>query len=133
MAFRTAGRLALREALRAGTMVLLEPVVEVTVTVPDEAVGGVLGDLAARRGRVSGSTARRYDRGHGDRAAGRTVRLRDAVAQSDAGPGHLHDPADRLRRGTGRAVRRLTARWPRPFAFAGGATVSVCPGRLGRV
>ncbi|WP_405679342.1 elongation factor G [Streptomyces sp. NBC_01511] len=58
MAFRTAGRLALREALRSGTMVLLEPVVEVTVTVPDEAVGGVLGDLAARRGRVSGSTAR---------------------------------------------------------------------------
>lgn len=58
MAFRTAGRLALREALRAGAMALLEPVVEVTVTVPDEAVGGVLGDLAARRGRVSGSTAR---------------------------------------------------------------------------
>ncbi|MFF1916100.1 elongation factor G [Streptomyces sp. NPDC058239] len=58
MAFRTAGRLALREALRSSVMVLLEPVVEVTVTVPDDAVGGVLGDLAARRGRVSGSTAR---------------------------------------------------------------------------
>ncbi|MEV0778330.1 elongation factor G [Streptomyces sp. NPDC050433] len=58
MAFRTAGRLALREALRAGAMTLLEPVVEVTVTVPDDAVGGVLGDLAARRGRISGSTAR---------------------------------------------------------------------------
>ncbi|MFE6668216.1 elongation factor G [Streptomyces sp. NPDC057697] len=58
MAFRTAGRFALREALRAGAMVLLEPVAEVTVTVPDDAVGGVLGDLAARRGRVSGSTAR---------------------------------------------------------------------------
>ncbi|MEU3461018.1 elongation factor G [Streptomyces sp. NPDC006733] len=58
MAFRTAGRLALREALRASAMVLLEPVVEVTVTVPDDAVGGVLGDLAARRGRVSGSAAR---------------------------------------------------------------------------
>ncbi|KQV16615.1 elongation factor G [Kitasatospora sp. Root107] len=58
LAFRTAGRLALREALRAGTMALLEPVVEVTVTVPDAAVGGVLGDLAARRGRVSGSTGR---------------------------------------------------------------------------
>ncbi|MFJ9906921.1 elongation factor G [Streptomyces sp. NPDC101152] len=57
-AFRTAGRLGLREALRACAMVLLEPVVEVTVTVPEEAVGGVLGDLAARRGRVSGSTAR---------------------------------------------------------------------------
>ncbi|MGW2847924.1 elongation factor G [Streptomyces sp. NPDC001274] len=58
MAFRTAGRFALREALRASAMVLLEPVAEVTVTVPDDAVGGVLGDLAARRGRVSGQTAR---------------------------------------------------------------------------
>ncbi|MFF3171575.1 elongation factor G [Streptomyces sp. NPDC057900] len=58
MAFRTAGRFALREALRACAMVLLEPVAEVTVTVPDDAVGGVLGDLAARRGQVSGSTAR---------------------------------------------------------------------------
>ena len=57
-AFRTAGRLGLREALRACTTVLLEPVVEVTVTVPEDAVGGVLGDLAARRGRVTGSTTR---------------------------------------------------------------------------
>ncbi|MER7640511.1 elongation factor G [Streptomyces sp. NPDC087305] len=57
-AFRTAGRLGLREALRACTTVLLEPVVEVTVTVPEDAVGGVLGDLAARRGRVTGSSAR---------------------------------------------------------------------------
>ncbi|GAA3137987.1 elongation factor G [Streptomyces rectiviolaceus] len=58
MAFRTAGRFALRAALRAATMELLEPVVELTATVPDDAVGGVLGDLAARRGRVSDSTTR---------------------------------------------------------------------------
>ncbi|MCX4821363.1 elongation factor G [Streptomyces sp. NBC_01142] len=57
LAFRAAGRFALREALRASTVELLEPVVEVTVTVPENGVGGVLGDLAARRGRVSGSTA----------------------------------------------------------------------------
>jgi elongation factor G len=57
-AFRTAGRLGLREALRGCAMVLLEPVVEVTVTVPEDAVGGVLGDLAARRGRVTGSAVR---------------------------------------------------------------------------
>ncbi|GGQ49238.1 elongation factor G [Streptomyces mutabilis] len=57
-AFRTAGRFGLRDALRVSKMVLLEPVVEVTVTVPEDAVGGVLGDLAARRGRVTGSDTR---------------------------------------------------------------------------
>ncbi|MGW4164157.1 elongation factor G [Streptomyces sp. NPDC004788] len=58
LAFRAAGRFALREALRASEMTLLEPVAEVTVTVPEDAVGTVLGDLAARRGRVNGSTTR---------------------------------------------------------------------------
>ncbi|TQE25761.1 elongation factor G [Streptomyces ipomoeae] len=58
MAFRTAGRLGLREAMRGCVMALLEPVADVTVTVPADAVGGVLGDLAARRGRVSDSVAR---------------------------------------------------------------------------
>lgn len=57
-AFRTAGRLGLREALRASVLRLLEPVAEVVVTVPADAVGGVLGDLAARRGRVAGSAVR---------------------------------------------------------------------------
>ncbi|MBW8803671.1 MAG: elongation factor G, partial [Catenulisporales bacterium] len=58
MAFRTAGRLGLREALRAATLALLEPVVELTVTAPEDSAGAVLGDLAARRGRVTDSTAR---------------------------------------------------------------------------
>ncbi|MER8040388.1 elongation factor G [Streptomyces hydrogenans] len=58
LAFRTAGRAALREALRASVMTLLEPVAEVTVTVPAESFGPVLGDLAARRGRVADSRVR---------------------------------------------------------------------------
>ncbi|MFF3638893.1 elongation factor G [Streptomyces sp. NPDC002250] len=58
MAFRTAGRLGLRAALGVCAMALLEPVAEVTVTVPEDAVGGVLGDLSARRGRVTGSRTR---------------------------------------------------------------------------
>ncbi|MGW7071194.1 elongation factor G [Streptomyces sp. NPDC054855] len=58
MAFRTAGRFALRTALREATMQLLEPVAELTATVPDDAVGGVLGDLAARRAHVTNSTTR---------------------------------------------------------------------------
>ncbi|MFH9796170.1 elongation factor G [Streptomyces virginiae] len=57
MAFRAAGRFGLREALRLSTMELLEPIAEVTVNVPEDAVGSVLGDLAARRGRVSGQAA----------------------------------------------------------------------------
>ncbi|MEU6058825.1 elongation factor G [Streptomyces sp. NPDC047097] len=57
-AFRTAGRFALREALRTAGTVLLEPVAEVTATVPADTVGGVLGDLAARRGRVTGQSVR---------------------------------------------------------------------------
>ena len=58
MAFRTAGMLGLRAALRASTLTLLEPVAELTVTAPDDTVGAVLGDLAARRGRVTDSTSR---------------------------------------------------------------------------
>jgi len=58
LAFRTAGRLGLREALRASVLQPLEPVAEVVVTVPSDGVGGVLGDLAARRGHVVDSTVR---------------------------------------------------------------------------
>lgn len=58
LAFRTAARLGLRDALRASAMATLEPVVEMTVTVPEDYVGAVLGDLAARRARVSGSVTR---------------------------------------------------------------------------
>lgn len=55
LAFRTAGRLGLRAALRAGRTGLLEPVVEAVVDTPADSLGAVLGDLAARRGQVSGS------------------------------------------------------------------------------
>ncbi|GAA1638446.1 elongation factor G [Actinoplanes couchii] len=58
MAFRAAGRFGLRAALRACTLTLLEPVAEVTVSAPGEAIGAVLGDLAARRAQVTDSTVR---------------------------------------------------------------------------
>lgn len=58
LAFRTAGLLGLRQALRASELVVLEPLAEVTVTAPQDAVGTVLGDLTARRGRVTDSTVR---------------------------------------------------------------------------
>jgi elongation factor G len=58
MAFRTAGRFGLRQALRACTLTLLEPVAEVTVSAPSDAIGAVLGDLAARRAQVTDSSVR---------------------------------------------------------------------------
>jgi elongation factor G len=52
MAFKIAASMAFKEACRKAGMVLLEPVMRVEVTVPEEFLGEVLGDLNARRGRV---------------------------------------------------------------------------------
>ena len=55
MAFQIAGGLGLKEAAKAGNVVLLEPVLELGVLVPDEYVGAVMSDLSGRRGRVAGT------------------------------------------------------------------------------
>ena len=52
MAFKIAGSMAIKKALRAASPVLLEPVMAVTVTTPEDYVGEVMGDLSSRRGRV---------------------------------------------------------------------------------
>jgi elongation factor G len=54
MAFKLAGALAMRQALDAASPVLLEPVMHVTVSAPEDAVGDVIGDLNSRRGRPLG-------------------------------------------------------------------------------
>jgi elongation factor G len=54
LAFKLAGAQAMREALLAAQPVLLEPVMLVTVSVPEECVGDVIGDLNSRRGRPQG-------------------------------------------------------------------------------
>jgi elongation factor G len=55
MAFKIAGRLAIREAMAKADPVLLEPISMLEVTVPSEYQGDVMGDLNARRGRVQGT------------------------------------------------------------------------------
>ncbi|MGD8192779.1 elongation factor G [Brevibacillus ginsengisoli] len=58
MAFKVAGSLALKEAAKKCGAVLLEPIMKVEVTVPDEYMGDVMGDLNSRRGRIEGMDAR---------------------------------------------------------------------------
>jgi elongation factor G len=55
MAFKLAGSLAMRQALEQCSPVLLEPIMLVTASVPDENVGDVMGDLSSRRGRPMGT------------------------------------------------------------------------------
>ena len=54
MAFKIAGSMAFKDAYAKAEPVLLEPIMEIEVTVPDEAVGAVNGDLNSRRGRLHG-------------------------------------------------------------------------------
>jgi elongation factor G len=58
MAFKIAGSLALKEAVRRGRSVILEPIMDVEVTTPDEFLGDVIGDLNARRGHIQGMEMR---------------------------------------------------------------------------
>src|SRR5687767_14558721 len=55
MAFKMAGSLAMKQALEQAGAVLLEPIMLVTASVPDESVGDVMGDLSSRRGRPLGT------------------------------------------------------------------------------
>jgi elongation factor G len=61
-AFQMAGALALREAAAATRVILLEPIDEITVLVPDDFVGAIMGDLSSRRGRVLGTATAGQDR-----------------------------------------------------------------------
>src|ERR671918_1311688 len=57
MAFKMAGSIAMKQALEQAGAVLLEPIMLVTLSVPDETVGDVIGDLSSRRGRPLGTEA----------------------------------------------------------------------------
>jgi len=61
-AFQMAGALALKEAAAATKVILLEPIDEVSVLVPDDLVGAVMSDLSGRRGRVLGTDTAGNDR-----------------------------------------------------------------------
>ena len=58
LAFKIAGSMAFKEAMLKANATLLEPIMRVTVTVPEDYMGDVLGDITARRGQISGMETR---------------------------------------------------------------------------
>jgi elongation factor G len=72
MAFKIAGSMAVQEAARRAGLKLLEPVMDVDVTTPEEYMGAVVGDLSSRRGKV-GET--------GQRASSRFIRAQVPLAE----------------------------------------------------
>jgi elongation factor G len=63
LSFKTAGRIAFRKAMEQAKPTILEPVMNVEITIPDEFAGSIMGDLNSRRGRIQGM----------DNKAGKTV------------------------------------------------------------
>ncbi|MFV0520057.1 MAG: elongation factor G [Lachnospirales bacterium] len=57
MAFKIAGSMAFKDAMRQSSPALLEPIMKVDVTVPEEYMGDVIGDINSRRGRIDGMEA----------------------------------------------------------------------------
>jgi elongation factor G len=54
IAFQIAGREVFKKAFESASPILLEPVVNLSVTVPEEATGDIMGDLSSRRGKIGG-------------------------------------------------------------------------------
>jgi elongation factor G len=58
MAFKIAGSMALKSGAQKANPVLLEPIMKVEVTVPEEYMGDIMGDINSRRGRIEGMESR---------------------------------------------------------------------------
>ncbi|HWG48638.1 MAG TPA: elongation factor G [Candidatus Acidoferrales bacterium] len=54
LSFKTAGRIAFKKAMEQAKPTLLEPIMKVEITIPDEFAGSIMGDLNSRRGRIQG-------------------------------------------------------------------------------
>ena len=100
MAFKIAGSMAIKKAANLANPVLLEPVMAVEVTTPEDYMGDVIGDLSVPpgQGRGHGAAGEQPHR-PGAGTAERHVRLRYRPALAHAGPGHVLDAVPRVQRG----------------------------------
>ena len=97
MAFKIAGSMAFREAARKAHPVLLEPIEDVEVVVPEEYMGDVMGDLNSGAATSSAWSPGRRPGHPGHGAARADVRVRDRRALDDPGTGHVHHAVQSLR------------------------------------
>ena len=120
MAFKIAGSMAFKEAARKADPVLLEPIMAVEVTTPEEYMGDVIGDLTSRRGRIEDMEER-----GGSRSSARWCRWRRCSAtpptcgRATQGRADVHHAVRLLQRGARRRSRkeiiaRVTRRVARP-------------------
>lgn len=113
MAFKIAGSLAFKKASEQANPVLLEPIMDVTITTPDEYMGDIMGDLNGRRGRVLGMDS-----------AGKNQVIKAQVPMAEfltyapdlrsmtGGAWHLHHEIFPLRRGPGPDIGKDCGRSP---------------------
>ena len=90
MAFKIAGSIALKAAKEKCDPVLLEPIMKVEVTVPEEYMGDIIGDINSRRGRVEGMEPVGIPGHPGLCPPGGNVRVCDQPALPYPRPRHLH-------------------------------------------
>ena len=118
-AFKIAGSMAFKEAVKRAKPILTEPVMAVEVTTPEDYLGDVIGNLNSRRGRIESMTPARQRSGdQGERAALGDVRLRNRHPLDVTGPCRLHhavrpvrgSPSIDRRRDQSREQRKLQQR-----------------------
>ena len=108
IAFKVAGSMAFKEAMKRAKPKLLEPVMAVEVITPEDYLGDVMGNLNSRRGRVESlEPVGNAQVDQGRRPARGDVRLRNRPAVDDAGPRRVHDAIRPLRRSS--TIDRLRA------------------------
>ena len=100
-AFKTAGRMAFKKAFLAARPVLLEPIVNLEVTVPSKYTGAILGDLNTKRARVENQDSLPGDLAViiGKAPLAEVTRYAAAAGQHHAGAGLVHDGVQPLRPG----------------------------------
>ena len=101
LAFKIAGSMAFKEAARRAKPTLLEPIMKIEVTTPDDYLGEVIGDINSRRGHVQKmDEASRQPGHHGPCAAVGDLRVRWRPAEQDPGSRRATHGVPLLRRGS---------------------------------